>query len=113
MSNIAHKGPFITAQIAAPAAVTAGQANEGAAGVGFYSQAAASGEQVTVIVGGQVKVAKETGVAFTFMDMLYWDATNNRLDKTNTNIPAGLCMADAASGDTDAIVLLGSGPGDS
>ncbi len=57
-------------------------------------------------VGEVWTLAKESGVAFTQGDQLYWDATNDNLDKTNTNIPAGKAYADAASGDTTAKVIL-------
>lgn len=100
-------------QIAAPAAVSAGDVFEGAGGIGVYAHDAASGQEVTVVTQGVVELPKETGVAFTFLDQLYYDAVNNRLDKTNSNIPCGLAAKDAASGDTTAWVRLNVGAGDS
>lgn len=52
------------------------------------------------------ELPKETGVAFVQGDQLYWDATNNRLDKTNTNIPCGKAFAAAADAAAVALVKL-------
>ena len=93
--------------------VTVGDVLEGANGIGVYMESGVSGDVVAVLIQGEITAAKETGVAFTALDQLYWDATSDKLDKTNTNIPAGLCTADAASGDTTARVLLNVGSGDS
>jgi predicted RecA/RadA family phage recombinase len=87
--------------------VSSGGVAELADCIGVYATDGVSGDQVTVHMDGVHKLAKETGVAFTAGDMLYWDATNDNLDKTDTNIPAGICWADAASGDTTALVHIG------
>lgn len=66
----------------------------------------ANGASGEVAVGEVWELAKETGVAFTQGQQLYWDATNNRLDATNTNIPAGKAAAAAASAATTAQIKL-------
>ena len=95
----------------AGAAITSGEVIEYADCVGVAAAAAAIGATVTVHVEGEFTLAKETGVAFTVGDKLYWDATNNNLDKTDTNIPAGICTEAAASGATTAKVKLVPGLG--
>jgi len=103
----------MSTQIAAPGDVSGGDVFEGANGIGVYADDALTGEQVSVITFAEVELTKETGVAFTFLQQLYWDATNDRLDATATNIPAGLASAPAASADTVARVFLNLGSGDS
>lgn len=90
--------------------VVSGAVVEFADSIGVALAAAAgSGEVIAVALSGVYEVAKETGVAFAVGDFLYWDASNDRLDKTNTNIPAGLCVEAAASGATVARVLINRG----
>lgn len=52
------------------------------------------------------ELAKETGVAISQGDQVYWDATNNRVDKTDTNVPCGKAWAAAASAATTVQVKL-------
>lgn len=66
----------------------------------------ATGASGEVAVGEVWELAKETGVAFTQGQQLYWDATNNRLDATNTNIKAGKATLAAASAATTAQIKL-------
>lgn len=51
-------------------------------------------------------LAKETSLVITQGDLVYWDATNNRVDKTNTNIPCGVAYASATTDATTVQVLL-------
>lgn len=91
---------------------TAASVQELAGGIYIWADNYKAGQPGAYIWFGAVKLAKETGVAFTKGDQLYWDATNNNLDKTNTNTPCGLAAEDAASGDTTAVVFLNIGAGD-
>lgn len=110
---VTYGGGVVTTTITAGGTVSAGDIYEGANGIGVYSTDAVSGDQVAVIVGGIVEIAKATGTAYTLLDQLYWDTTANNLTKTNTDVPAGLAMLDAASGATTARILLNVGSGDS
>lgn len=98
-----------TMDVTAGAAKSAGDVEEFANSIGVWLADTENAAAGAVLMEGVVTLAKETGVAFSQGDMLYWDAANDRLDKTATNIPAGLCWADAASGDTTASVKLNSG----
>lgn len=55
--------------------------------------------------GGVYLMAKEAPLVITKGDKVYWDATNNNIDKTNTNKPFGFCVEDAASAATTVKVL--------
>ena len=55
--------------------------------------------------GGVYLCAKETGVAFADGDIVYWDDTNNNLDKTNTNKKFGTARGAAASEATSALAV--------
>jgi len=52
------------------------------------------------------EIAKDATVAIAQGDQLYWDATSNSVDKTNTNIPCGKAFAAAAEAATTVQVLL-------
>lgn len=87
-------------------AIAKGTVIEFAAMIGIALGDIANGSTGEIAVDEVWTLAKETGVAFTLGDQLYWDATNDRLDKTNTNIPCGIAAADAGSAATTAQVLL-------
>jgi predicted RecA/RadA family phage recombinase len=111
MSNTLNKRGYDPINFTAPAARTIGDVEEFADCIGVWMDSVASGAVGPVDLFNDHILAKETGVAFAVGDILYWDATNNRLDKTNTNIPAGVCVTAAASGDTSAEVRLNPGIG--
>lgn len=91
-------------------AVANGQVIELTNSIGIAMAAATgAGQVIPLAMEGVYELAKETGVAFTAGQKLYWDAANNRLDATNTNIAAGLCWRPQASGDTVALVKINSG----
>jgi predicted RecA/RadA family phage recombinase len=71
--------------------------------------ATASGQTIPVAMEGVVELPKETGIAFTQGQKVYWDATNDRVDATNTNIPCGLAWRAQASGDAVCWVKLNAG----
>ncbi len=107
MSKKAVVGSAIfTRDVLLSGSVVAGDVLELADSIQVYNESGDSGDRVPAIWFGHVKLAKETGVAFTAGDQLYWDAANNRLDKTDTNIPAGKAAQDAASGADEAEVFL-------
>lgn len=87
-------------------AIAAGTVIEMGAMIGVALGDIANGATGMIAVDEVWELSKETGVAFTIGDQLYWDADNNRLDKTNTNIPCGKAAANAASDATTAQVLL-------
>ncbi len=95
--------------ITASGAKVAGEVHEMAACIGVWENDTADGAVGAVGITGGRRLAKEPGVAFTAGDALYWDAVNDRLDKTDTNIPAGVAFADAGSAATTAVVILGYG----
>jgi len=66
----------------------------------------AAGADGEVAVGEVWELAKEAPLVIAQGDQLYWDATNDNVDKTNTNIPCGKAAAAAASADTTVQVLL-------
>jgi len=49
---------------------------------------------------------KDGALAITQGDQLYWDAVNDEVDKTNTNVPCGKAYATAAEAATEVQVLL-------
>lgn len=71
--------------------------------------ATGAGQTIVVAMEGVFELAKETGVAFTVGQKLYWDAVNNRVDATNTNIPCGLCWRAQAAGDVLCLVKINTG----
>lgn len=107
MTTVVIKQPGDVLDFPAGADKSAGDVEELATFIGVWLEDVTSGNNGPLLVkNAVVNLAKETGVVFTPGDVLYWDATNNRLDKTDTNIPAGIAAAAAATGDTEAKILL-------
>jgi len=106
--DIIQRGEMI--DITLGGTVTKGDVFEGTGAIGVYMDSGVSGDTVPVFIGpGVVELTKETGVVFTQGDLLFWDAANNRLDKTVTNIFAGIAANDVASGVLLARVHLNMG----
>lgn len=106
-TNYIQPGKLIT--IAAPAALTSGQALQVGKLACVASTDAASGAQVVVSVEGVHIVPKKTGTAWTQFQQLYWDNTAKEFthtDATGDNDPAGKAAAPAASADASGLVLI-------
>jgi predicted RecA/RadA family phage recombinase len=92
-------------------AVALGDVIELPAMIGIALAAATgSGEVIPLAVVGVWQLTKETGIAIAIGDKVYWDATNDRVDKTNTNIPCGMAMSAQGSADTTVEVAINFGP---
>jgi predicted RecA/RadA family phage recombinase len=52
------------------------------------------------------ELPKEAPLVISVGDQVYWDATNDNIDKTDTNVPAGKAVAAAASADTTVMVKI-------
>lgn len=100
-------GKVIT--VTAGGTISKGDVAEFADSIGVYLEDAVSGDAVAVALAGEALLAKEAPLVITVGDKVYWDATNDNIDKTNTNIPAGIAAASAASADTVVRVLLNAG----
>lgn len=59
------------------------------------------GVTLAVCVEGVFELAKATGAAIDFGDLVYWDDTAKKITATATNnTKCGYCVEDTASGDT-------------
>lgn len=68
---------------------------------------AAQGDVVSTHVTGVFDLTSDTGTAWSFGDVLYWDNTNKRLTKTSTsNTKVGQCVADKTSAATTGRIRL-------
>jgi len=65
-----------------------------------------SGAANVLQIEGVFKMAKEAPLVISAGDMVYWDATNNNVDKTDTNVKLGVAVLAAASADTVCYVKL-------
>ena len=65
-----------------------------------------AGETGTLAISEVWTLTKEAPLVITQGDQLYWDADNNNVDKTNTNIPCGKAYASALSAATEVSVIL-------
>lgn len=105
MKNYVQDGDFLT--LAAPYAVSSGDALLVGAIFGIASFTAANGANVEVVTEGVVDItalSTDTGTQGTKM---YWDNTNKRLTTTASgNTLVGALLAAKASGDTTARVYL-------
>lgn len=96
----------VTKNVDPGATVSKGGVHEFTDHIGVYQEDGVSGDSIAVRCTGAFTLTKETGVAFTDGQRLFWDSVNDRLDATNTNIPAGVARGAAASGDVLADVIL-------
>lgn len=87
-------------------AISKGAVIELAAMIGVALGDIANGATGMLAIDEVWTLAKESGVTITAGDQLYWDATNDNVDKTNTNIPCGKAYAAAGSTATTVQVLL-------
>jgi predicted RecA/RadA family phage recombinase len=93
----------------AGATKTAGTVEEMADCIGVWLDDCANGAYGPLLIMGEVRLTKATGTAYSVGDKLYWDTTNDRLTKTKTDTPCGICTLAAASADTTARVFLNPG----
>jgi len=89
--------------------VAVGTVFEGAGMIGVHLNGGVSGEVDAVAIDGVFRLAKETPLVIAQGDYVYWDAVNDNIDKTTTNIPAGIAVAAAASGATTVDVKINAG----
>ena len=87
-------------------AISKGTVIELAAMIGVALGDIANGATGELAISEVWQLAKETSLVITQGDKVYWDATNNRVDKTDTNIPCGLAFASATTDATTVQVLL-------
>lgn len=75
--------------------------------VGIATRVIVAGELAALKIRGLWKVTKQTGVAWTRGDVIYWDNAANQANKTSAgNTRMGVTTIDAASGDTSGYVLV-------
>lgn len=87
-------------------AIAKGTVIEFAAMIGIALGDIANGSVGELAISEVWSIKKEAPLVITQGDQVYWDATNDNVDKTNTNIPCGKAYASAASADTTVQVLL-------
>jgi predicted RecA/RadA family phage recombinase len=87
-------------------AITKGTVIELPAMIGVTLGDIANGATGTLAITEVWTLPKDATVAISQGDQLYWDATSNSVDKTNTNIPCGKAFAAAAETATTVRVLL-------
>lgn len=74
--------------------------------IGVAAGDIADGEDGELFIEEVFEVAKEAPLVIAQGDKVYWDATNDNIDKTDTNVPAGIAFAPAASAATTVFVKL-------
>lgn len=85
--------------------ITAGTVIEFAAMIGIATADIAAGATGTLAIRQVWRIAKDATVAVTQGDQLYWDATSDSVDKTNTNITCGLAYTHEIA-DTPTIQVI-------
>lgn len=101
-----REGKTLTYTNATGSTITSGSVVEFTGMIGVALGDIANGASGEVAVCEVWELPKEAPLVITQGDQVYWDATNNNVDKTNTNIPCGKAAASAASAATTVQVLL-------
>jgi len=79
----------------------------GADGVvhGFYLTDGSDGDEAFLVTKAHlVKCPKQAALAIGPGDAVYYDTTEDEVDKTNTNELVGYCVEDAAAADTHVLI---------
>ena len=111
MRNFVQPGRALT--VAAPTGgVVSGDAVLIGALFGVAQHDAAEGAELELLTEGVVELPKATPLAIGVGDRLFWNTTDQKLDKTATaQLCVGLAVADAASADaTVRLKLVASTP---
>ena len=87
-------------------AIAANTVIEFAAMIAITTGIIAPGATGTVAISEVWTLPKDATVAVTQGDQLYWDATSDSVDKTNTNVPCGKAYASALQAGTEVQVIL-------
>ncbi|MBB3965946.1 DUF2190 family protein [Rhizobium metallidurans] len=96
MKNYTQKGDVIT--VAAPAAVTSGKLVVIGSLVGVAQKDAANGADVPIVTEGVIRYAKVSALAIAVGDKVYYDSTNDQLNKTASgNTLVGIAVVPAAN----------------
>ena len=111
MRNYVQRGDHITVP-AAPRALESGEGCQvGDALFGAAAAPAESGAEVVLVTEGVFSLAKVTGTAFDFGDVLFWDnVAFNLTTDDEDNLAVGVCVEAAGSSVTTAKVKLGAPP---
>lgn len=82
----------------------------GTACIGVAEMEIPQNETGTVNLEGVWELTADNATAFNVGDMLYWNTSGKKLTKTNTDVPAGICvLAKINTGTTARVKLLGNG----
>lgn len=96
MKNFIQPGDVVT--IPAPADVTSGKIVVVGSLVGVAQKSVLAGEDLPLLLEGVVEYAKTSALAIAVGDKVYFDATNNVINKTASgNTLAGVALAVAAN----------------
>jgi predicted RecA/RadA family phage recombinase len=72
----------------------------------FSGSASAEGDVAVIAIKGRYNLPKETSLAIAQGDILYWDDTSKKVDKTDTNSRIGFAALAAGSSATEVEVIL-------
>lgn len=82
----------------------------GTACIGVAEMEIPQNETGTVNLEGVWELPADNATTFEVGDMLYWNIAGKKLTKTNTDVPAGICvLAKINTGTTARVKLLGNG----
>lgn len=108
MKNFIQQGDVLTLTPAAAVASGVGYLF----GTGLFGVATddvASGASGSFVTEGVIEIAKTSALAISIGDRLYWDATNNVVNKTATAQQCvGIAVGDAANPSSTVLMKLGA-----
>ena len=75
--------------------------------IGVALEEIAKNETGTVSLTGVYELPAASSLAISVGDLVYWNTSNNNIDKTDTGIPAGTAVSAKASAGTTVRVRIG------
>lgn len=107
MKNYVQRGDVVT--VPAPAVVTSGKLVVIGSLVGVAQKDAANGADLPLVTEGVIRYAKVSALAIAVGDKVYYDSTNDQLNKTASgNTLVGIAVAAAANPSATVEFKLGA-----
>jgi len=79
---------------------------------GITAAEIAAGDKAALQIEGTYIFPKQAALAIAQGEHVYWDDAAGEMDKTTTNVYAGVCVEDAAGGDSTVTANLQNAPVD-
>lgn len=107
MATYIQKGNTIDYTNSGATKIAAGDVVSLTSRIGIAAGDIAASAVGALAVEGVFEIDKTASLAISLGDAVYFDTTNKKITKTNTDVPAGWAIKAAAAADTTVLVKIG------